>query len=1225
MAKKKATVEVEVKDKSGSFKKVAMDSKKAGENIDKVAKTSRDAEKNVKGVAGTASAAGKQFAGMSRGMGGLVGAYAALAAEIFAISAAFNFLKDAGDLRVLEAGQNAYAASTGLAMRTLANDIVAATNAQINFKDAAQAAAIGTAAGLNAEQLERLGQAAKVTSQALGRDVTDSFNRLVRGVTKAEPELLDELGIILRLEEASRNYADSLNLNANSLTTFQKSQAVLLDVLRQSEEKFKVLYDNPIDVNPYQQLGKAFNDILMDVQKVVDRIAGPLAKVLTNTPMVAIAAFGLLLTGPLKALGFSFKELSANSKAAALESKANAEEMRAAYERLNVAINSSRSSLKSLAKEQAAGTGSAALQGLIGGKDLSNKELGKLKSDLDRATKTMSKNGQIVRGVFAGMSVDVARNFSRMIKSILADSDKLVSRTEVNFARVKSAGASTVAGIKRIGAGLAGLATRLISVVGWVSLAYTAFQTLSDVFGLFPKKVDKADEKLKQLTERTKELNEQFKAFIETQQEIAGKAGGGIEALGNIGNVVGSTNITDLKQLIGLRRNYLEVEKDVDAELEAISKKSNRGGAAQSNRIAAANAKARLDAMEDGKIAKEFIDREIAAVKMLANDYGVTTEAAQNYIKALESGVGVEKAYEVFTLQSSLFREIKRAAPEAEQAYTQFLTSFAGTSSTSQQLKILEDQLNHVTQAMDSLFMKGAAEAMALEDQRAALQDRINFMTEVRDLENEIAVNNIKRQTENVKALQNQDEIQSNILLTAQKYTDNQAEIANLDARITNKREGLNRLAADQRDDAEAIINSLVAQRDLLKEQSVELLRQKNIGEDTIELLYSQDALKLEAQRLTERKAVLEVDQTRLKVLQDTLKVESDMAAMSLASTQREQDKGMFSGVGRDQRRAAQAVELEESLFKKRQDAIIEEFKVRREMVAIEFDLLEAKLLSQANDLRILEGQQDVETELGRTRSQTFLSLANSIENRAAGLGTQEAAAMALLGKQETSALAKLDDDLDKLKDAKFALEDMQVLAQGVGDSIAQNMTSAFSSIIQGTTSVKDAFKQMAVNILSSISEIIAKMLVMRLLSAAFGLPTAPSVPTTSGTGGIVGNAFSTGGDPFGRYGGMFEGYSQGGIARGRDAGYPAILHGTEAVVPLPNGNKIPVEMMKGSGQNNNVTVNVSVDNQGKANSSSQQDSNQAGNLGKAIAKAVQLELQNQKRSGGILNPYGVA
>ena len=76
---------------------------------------------------------------------------------------------------------------------TLTNDIIAATDATVTFQDAAQAAAIGTAAGLSSDQLTRLGTAAKDASIILGRDVTDSFNRLVRGVTKAEPELLDEL------------------------------------------------------------------------------------------------------------------------------------------------------------------------------------------------------------------------------------------------------------------------------------------------------------------------------------------------------------------------------------------------------------------------------------------------------------------------------------------------------------------------------------------------------------------------------------------------------------------------------------------------------------------------------------------------------------------------------------------------------------------------------------------------------------------------------------------------------------------------------------------------------------------------------------------------------------------------------------------------------------------------------------------------------------------------
>ena len=112
------------------------------------------------------------------------------------------------------------------------------------------------------------------------------------------------------------------------------------------------------------------------------------------------------------------------------------------------------------------------------------------------------------------------------------------------------------------------------------------------------------------------------------------------------------------------------------------------------------------------------------------------------------------------------------------------------------------------------------------------------------------------------------------------------------------------------------------------------------------------------------------------------------------------------------------------------------------------------------------------------------------------------------------------------------------------------------------------------------------------------------------------------------RYGGIakMEDYSRGGIAKGRQAGYPAVLHGTEAVVPLPDNRSIPVEMKgAGMGTQNNVTVNVSIDNEGRTQQNTQSDGAMGENLGKLIASAVQDELHFQKRSGGILNPYGAA
>ena len=122
--------------------------------------------------------------------------------------------------------------------------------------------------------------------------------------------------------------------------------------------------------------------------------------------------------------------------------------------------------------------------------------------------------------------------------------------------------------------------------------------------------------------------------------------------------------------------------------------------------------------------------------------------------------------------------------------------------------------------------------------------------------------------------------------------------------------------------------------------------------------------------------------------------------------------------------------------------------------------------------------------------------------------------------------------------------------------------------------------------------------------------------------GGIAGARY--GGILQARRGGMFENYSTGGIARGRQAGYPVMLHGTESVVPLPNNREIPVELKGGGGGNQN-NINISVATDGSVRQEGDTGANQGAQLGRVISMAVQDELQKQKRPGGILSPYGAA
>ncbi len=252
MAKKNQVYIDIVIDDKGTTKRVAVNAKKLGLELDKsgnaaerastgqekLGKSTKDLDRNMRGAANMTSNSTKQYSKMQQGMGGLVGAYATLAAQVFAVSAAFQFLQSASDFRNLVRGQEALGAMTGTTYKTITNSIVEATDAQLKYLDAAKGAAIGTAAGLSATQLEKLGEAAKNTSFALGRDLTDSYNRLIRGVTKAEPELLDELGIILRLEPATKKYAQQIGKAKDELNAYERTQAVANEVLEQATRKF---------------------------------------------------------------------------------------------------------------------------------------------------------------------------------------------------------------------------------------------------------------------------------------------------------------------------------------------------------------------------------------------------------------------------------------------------------------------------------------------------------------------------------------------------------------------------------------------------------------------------------------------------------------------------------------------------------------------------------------------------------------------------------------------------------------------------------------------------------------------------------------------------------------------------------------------------------------------------------------------------------------------------
>ena len=144
----------------------------------------------MRGTAGVTGAAARDFADQSRGLGPLIRLYAAFAANVFALSAAFGVLRNAADTSNLIDGLNTLGAVSGKALGTVAKQLVQASDGAISLRDAMSSVAMTSSAGMTSQNILRLGAVAKSASLALGVNMPDALNRLSRGITKLEPELL---------------------------------------------------------------------------------------------------------------------------------------------------------------------------------------------------------------------------------------------------------------------------------------------------------------------------------------------------------------------------------------------------------------------------------------------------------------------------------------------------------------------------------------------------------------------------------------------------------------------------------------------------------------------------------------------------------------------------------------------------------------------------------------------------------------------------------------------------------------------------------------------------------------------------------------------------------------------------------------------------------------------------------------------------------------------------
>ena len=198
-------------------------------------------------------------------------------------------------------------------------------------------------------------------------------------------------------------------------------------------------------------------------------------------------------------------------------------------------------------------------------------------------------------------------------------------------------------------------------------------------------------------------------------------------------------------------------------------------------------------------------------------------------------------------------------------------------------------------------------------------------------------------------------------------------------------------------------------------------------------------------------------------------------------------------------------------------------------------------------------------------------------------------------------------DELEKLLDPLFQVD-------ALGKSIGASFSESFKGIVRGSMTAQDALRNLFQRTADHFADMAAQMLAAQIRSGIFGLFSnfiKPSTPTFNNPAPMQSGAYNTG-IPYELPKGSFNitPKANGGPVTG---GKPYLVgeRGPELFSPGVSGMITPNHAL---GSSTNIVVNVDA-----SGSSVEGDEQNSRELGRIISAAIQSELINEKRPGGLL------
>ncbi len=85
------------------------------------------------------------------------------------------------------------------------------------------------------DEMSRLMEIAAKRGQEFGRSTEDAFNDITTGIGRLSPRILDNLGFLVKVDDAYKKYAETLGIVTSEMTVAQQRTAIFTEVLSQAE------------------------------------------------------------------------------------------------------------------------------------------------------------------------------------------------------------------------------------------------------------------------------------------------------------------------------------------------------------------------------------------------------------------------------------------------------------------------------------------------------------------------------------------------------------------------------------------------------------------------------------------------------------------------------------------------------------------------------------------------------------------------------------------------------------------------------------------------------------------------------------------------------------------------------------------------------------------------------------------------------------------------------